>query len=62
MITREEMDKEIEEFRALGRNIVITGSGTDWICTFDDVTTKAATPELAYLAAKSHRQDSGPKE
>ncbi len=66
-MTHEEMLKEIDEFRAKGHIISITGNGdewwngNEWVCTFDNVTAHASTPELAWMAAKSHRQDAGPK-
>jgi len=60
-MTYEEALKEMEEFRKQGHRIDMSGNANDWICTFDNVTAHAATPELAWQAAKSHRQDSGPK-
>ncbi len=60
-MTHEEMAKEIDEFRAKGHIIVIGGAASDWVCTFDNVTAHASTPEMAWMAAKSHRQDAGPK-
>jgi len=61
-MTHEEMLAEIDEYREKGHRVgmttIIVG---EWICTLDDVTVRAATPEMAWMAAKSHRQDSGPK-
>lgn len=60
-MTYEEALKEMAEYRKQGHSVDISGDANDWTCTFDNVTTKATTPELAWMAAKSHRQDSGPK-
>ncbi len=60
-MTYEEALKEMEEWRQKGHTVDMSGNANDWTCTFDNVTTNAATPELAWMAAKSHRQDAGPK-
>ncbi len=61
-MTHEEMLTEMDEFRQKGHIVGMTTIIADeWICTLDDVTTRAATPEMAWMAAKSHRQDAGPK-
>jgi hypothetical protein len=60
-MTEEEMFKEMDEFRAQGHVISMTETPDGWVCTFDNVTARAARLILAWMAAKSHRQDSGPK-
>ncbi len=60
-MTYEEALKEMEEWRAKGHTVDMSGNANDWTCTFDNVTTNASTPEMAWMAAKSHRQDAGPR-
>ncbi len=60
-MTYEEMLKEMAEARKQGHRVDMSGNANDWTCHFDNVTTNATTPELAWAAAKSHRQDAGPK-
>ncbi len=60
-MTYEEALKEMEEWRKKGHTVYLSGNANDWICTLDDVRTEAATPELAWMAAKFHKQDAGPR-
>ncbi len=60
-MTYEEMIDEMAEFRKKGHAVDVSGNANDWTCTFDNVTTHASTPQLAWMAAKSHRQDAGPR-
>ncbi len=60
-MTYEEMLIEMDDARQKGHTVDMSGNGNDWVCTYDNVTTHAARPELAWMAAKSHRQDAGPK-
>ncbi len=64
-MTEEEIEKEMfaemDEFRAKGHNISMTETTDGWVCIFDNVTARAARLVLAWQAAKSHRQDAGPK-
>lgn len=60
-MTYEEVLKEMDEYRQKGHSVDMSGDANDWTCTLDNVTTHAARPELAWMAAKSHRQDAGPK-
>jgi hypothetical protein len=60
-MTYEEVLREIDEYRKQGHAVNLSGDANDWTCTLDSVTTHAARPELAWMAAKSHRQDAGPK-
>ncbi len=60
-MTYEEMVEEMAEWRRQGHSVDMSGNANDWTCHLDNVTTHATTPQLAWQAAKSHRQDGGPK-